>query len=124
MGNMDNKNPEVISLRDMGSKSPEASSLQRVTTVEEGEITYNVDGLQRHLGNRQIQLIAIGGSIGTALFVRQACNPISQSRSWSDNAWLCIVSVVLFTKVVHLGCCSHTLDMLACSPLSLMDVLK
>ncbi|KAI1427731.1 histidine permease [Xylaria sp. FL1777] len=27
------------------------------------------DQLQRHLGNRQIQLIAIGGSIGTALFV-------------------------------------------------------
>ncbi|KAL9941914.1 hypothetical protein D7B24_003900 [Verticillium nonalfalfae] len=29
----------------------------------------NADQLQRHLGNRQIQLIAIGGSIGTALFV-------------------------------------------------------
>ncbi|RYP66720.1 hypothetical protein DL769_005952 [Monosporascus sp. CRB-8-3] len=29
----------------------------------------NADELQRHLGNRQIQLIAIGGSIGTALFV-------------------------------------------------------
>jgi amino acid transporter len=32
-------------------------------------ITGNADNLQRHLGNRQIQLIAIGGSIGTALFV-------------------------------------------------------
>ena len=29
----------------------------------------NADNLQRHLDNRQIQLIAIGGSIGTALFV-------------------------------------------------------
>lgn len=29
----------------------------------------NADDLQRRLGNRQIQLIAIGGSIGTALFV-------------------------------------------------------
>ena len=29
----------------------------------------NADQLQRRLGNRQIQLIAIGGSIGTALFV-------------------------------------------------------
>lgn len=29
----------------------------------------NADQLQRHLGNRQIQLIAIGGTIGTALFV-------------------------------------------------------
>ncbi|CAM1511011.1 Fc.00g085240.m01.CDS01 [Cosmosporella sp. VM-42] len=29
----------------------------------------NADGLQRRLNNRQIQLIAVGGSIGTALFV-------------------------------------------------------
>lgn len=29
----------------------------------------NVDNLHRRLGNRQIQLLAIGGSIGTALFV-------------------------------------------------------
>lgn len=29
----------------------------------------NVDGLHRRLSNRQIQWIAIGGSIGTALFV-------------------------------------------------------
>ncbi|KAL6410710.1 putative general amino acid permease agp2 protein [Ilyonectria robusta] len=33
------------------------------------EATGNVDHLKRHLGNRQIQLIAVGGSIGTALFV-------------------------------------------------------
>lgn len=37
--------------------------------IQQGEITDNADDLQRHLGNRQIQLIAIGGSIGTALFV-------------------------------------------------------
>ncbi|KAJ2904340.1 hypothetical protein MKZ38_008256 [Zalerion maritima] len=38
----------------------------------EGEATHlqdNTDGLHRRLNNRQIQLIAIGGSIGTALFV-------------------------------------------------------
>lgn len=29
----------------------------------------NADQLQRHLGNRQVQLIAIGGSLGTATFV-------------------------------------------------------
>lgn len=29
----------------------------------------DVGQLQRHLGNRQVQLIAIGGSIGTATFV-------------------------------------------------------
>ncbi|KAF7715230.1 Uncharacterized protein PECH_008723 [Penicillium ucsense] len=37
--------------------------------VQEGVFADNADALQRHLGNRQIQLIAIGGSIGTALFV-------------------------------------------------------
>jgi len=37
----------------------------------EGEVftAENADHLQRRLGNRQIQLIAIGGSIGTAVFV-------------------------------------------------------
>ncbi|OAL52228.1 AAT family amino acid transporter [Pyrenochaeta sp. DS3sAY3a] len=30
---------------------------------------HEVNKLQRHLGNRQVQLIAIGGSIGTAIFV-------------------------------------------------------
>lgn len=37
--------------------------------VQHGDVHDNSDDLQRHLGNRQIQLIAIGGSIGTALFV-------------------------------------------------------
>jgi len=39
-------------------------------SFDHGEVHDNHDDLQRHLGNRQIQLIAIGGSIGTALFVR------------------------------------------------------
>ena len=32
-------------------------------------VVENVDGLHRRLSNRQIQWIAIGGSIGTALFI-------------------------------------------------------
>lgn len=35
----------------------------------EGRVTENEDNLQRHLDNRQIQLTAIGGGIGTALFI-------------------------------------------------------
>ncbi|KAK7698470.1 hypothetical protein SLS64_012462 [Diaporthe eres] len=38
-------------------------------TVGVVESRGNTDALQRNLGNRQIQMIAIGGSIGTALFV-------------------------------------------------------
>ncbi|RFU34137.1 hypothetical protein B7463_g2254, partial [Scytalidium lignicola] len=37
--------------------------------IEVGTVIENNDQLKRHLGNRQIQLIAIGGSIGTATFV-------------------------------------------------------
>jgi amino acid transporter len=37
--------------------------------IQQGLVSDNADQLQRRLGNRQIQLIAIGGSIGTALFV-------------------------------------------------------
>jgi yeast amino acid transporter len=39
------------------------------TDVDVGHVSDNADQLQRRLNNRQIQLIAIGGSIGTALFV-------------------------------------------------------
>lgn len=37
--------------------------------VSLGQVSGHEGGLQRRLGNRQIQLIAIGGSIGTATFV-------------------------------------------------------
>ncbi|CAH0025468.1 unnamed protein product [Clonostachys rhizophaga] len=37
--------------------------------IEDVHLADNADGLHRRLNNRQIQLIAIGGSIGTALFV-------------------------------------------------------
>lgn len=37
--------------------------------VQHGHIADNADNLHRRLSNRQIQLLAIGGSIGTALFV-------------------------------------------------------
>jgi yeast amino acid transporter len=50
-------------------KSGELSQSPERDDVQEGIITDNADELQRHLNNRQIQLIAIGGSIGTALFV-------------------------------------------------------
>jgi amino acid transporter len=50
--------------------SPKAHSLSdHHPDSAEGEVYDNADHLQRRLGNRQIQLIAIGGSIGTALFV-------------------------------------------------------
>lgn len=44
-------------------KDPSEISLQN------GELKENSDELHRRLSNRQIQLIAIGGSIGTALFI-------------------------------------------------------
>ncbi|KAF4993372.1 hypothetical protein FDECE_13426 [Fusarium decemcellulare] len=48
-------------------------ALERETTSDPtkstSEVSENVDNLQRRLSNRQIQLIAIGGSIGTGLFI-------------------------------------------------------
>jgi yeast amino acid transporter len=37
--------------------------------VSSGELLNDNHGLKRHLSNRKIQMIAIGGSIGTAMFV-------------------------------------------------------
>jgi len=48
--------------------SSENQDLSRQDTNPIGHVD-NADQLQRHLGNRQVQLIAIGGSIGTATFV-------------------------------------------------------
>ncbi|KAJ5223006.1 amino acid permease/ SLC12A domain-containing protein [Penicillium citrinum] len=49
--------------KDLIGSDPESDEHQVATVID------NNDQLKRHLGNRQIQLIAIGGSIGTATFV-------------------------------------------------------
>ena len=49
------------------------ASDEKVPTYEAGEsdigLVENVNGLKRRLSRRQMQMIAIGGNIGTALFV-------------------------------------------------------
>ena len=90
-----------------------------ITTMVDGVAVENADQLHRQLNNRQIQLIAIGGSIGTALFVsigmilqrlldlrqkwRQAsANLISLlNRYWSCTWW----SRELVPRISHL--CLH-----------------
>ena len=61
----------VFSKKDPEKGGSDSDGLEPTTTndVQEGMFADNADNLQRHLNNRQIQLIAIGGSIGTALFV-------------------------------------------------------
>ncbi|KAI1408021.1 amino acid permease/ SLC12A domain-containing protein [Hypoxylon sp. FL1857] len=52
--------------------SLEKSKATHVESLQENEayiVTGNTDGLQRELSNRKLQLVAIGGSIGTALFL-------------------------------------------------------
>lgn len=53
----------------MSSDEKHPSKLDSPGSPELAHHGDNADGLQRRLDNRQIQLIAIGGSIGTALFV-------------------------------------------------------
>ena len=55
--------------RDKEKAGDISPTLDNGDEYDQGVVTENADQLQRHLANRQIQLIAIGGSIGTALFV-------------------------------------------------------
>ncbi|SPN99236.1 probable carnitine transporter [Cephalotrichum gorgonifer] len=64
---------------------------------ENRPLTENVDSLQRRLNNRQIQLVAIGGSIGTALFISIGTSlahggPGSLLISWV--AYCCVMALV------------------------------
>lgn len=54
-----------------GEKTPGAVEVYSdgADDIQNGVVSENKDDLQRRLGNREIQLLAIGGSIGTALFV-------------------------------------------------------
>lgn len=67
----DNKTYEVNEKSASNDFQDKDAGLYRTETagsVVNGQV-HNADQLQRHLGNRQVQLIAIGGSIGTATFV-------------------------------------------------------
>lgn len=63
--NLEDKGGGVRASHEKSSPSP----IPYVESADNDEVRDNTDALQRHLGNRQIQMIAIGGSIGTALFV-------------------------------------------------------
>jgi len=62
-------NKKDVSSAEKGSDISDGLESPQYNDVQEGQFADNADNLQRHLNNRQIQLIAIGGSIGTALFV-------------------------------------------------------
>ena len=47
-----------------GDAAEEEVAAANEVDVDRGFVTENSDQLQRRLGNRQIQLLAIGGSIG------------------------------------------------------------
>lgn len=67
------------------------------TEVRRGSVYGNHDSLHRNLTNRQIQLLAIGGAVGTALFVSignglAAGGPGSMFIAYTF--WSCIVACV------------------------------
>ncbi|KAF5494267.1 General amino acid permease AGP2 [Colletotrichum siamense] len=53
----------------LSAKMTELKKESGASEVGSGEIIHNPEHLQRHLTPRQVQFVAIGGSIGTALFV-------------------------------------------------------
>jgi yeast amino acid transporter len=62
MAHLEEKPTYQVDTKHSGDDSPSSDS-------DIGFVADNVDGLHRKLSNRQIQWIAVGGSIGTALFV-------------------------------------------------------
>lgn len=70
----------------------------------EGEVHENVDFLHRRLGNRQIQLIAIGGSIGTVCCV----NSLPPVAVANIDRLCSLVSTLVCTRAVRAPCSSHT----------------
>lgn len=52
---------------ELDDKKPQVVIAENASEISVGEVTENADALQRRLSNRQIQLIAIGGSIGMSL---------------------------------------------------------
>lgn len=53
----------------VGYVEPDLPAYHTNSSQNEGLVLENVDGLKRRLSGRQIQMVTIGGSIGTALFV-------------------------------------------------------
>ncbi|KAH0841964.1 hypothetical protein AYO21_02977 [Fonsecaea monophora] len=51
------------------TKSSPEPTLAQVPSLESGVMLENADQLSRRLNNRQVQLIAVGGAVGTALFI-------------------------------------------------------
>lgn len=61
---MDEK-PTIAAVEAANGPDEDAAGKDQQVVVSSG----NADGLQRHLSNRQVQLICLGASIGTAIFV-------------------------------------------------------
>ncbi|KAF2487823.1 amino acid permease/ SLC12A domain-containing protein [Neohortaea acidophila] len=73
-----------------------------------GFIADNRDDLQRRLGNRQIQLIAIGGSIGTALFISIGG---SLAKGGPASTFVAYTIYTLFLGLVNNGTAEMTVMM-------------
>jgi amino acid permease len=89
-------------------KEKEAQVVSHNVDFGEGEVAENRDDLQRRLGNRQIQLLAIGGTIGTALFVSigGALNKVCHTFDIRSNL---VVGLTRFlNRVAQLEPSSHT----------------
>ncbi|GKZ67835.1 hypothetical protein AnigIFM50267_002387 [Aspergillus niger] len=56
-------------IEDKNAMSKESEQYHLAEDFNEGQTSSAIGGLHRRLGNRHIQLVAIGGSIGTGLFV-------------------------------------------------------
>ena len=79
--------------------------IHKVITTADGEVAENTDSLHRRLNNRQIQLIAIGGSIGTAVFVSIASGLV---KGGPGSLFLAYAIYSIFLGLVNNGMAEMT----------------
>lgn len=113
---MDSEEPETGSIRAGSVKETHVAGLETAppsheTGTEALLLNGNPDDLHRRLNNRQIQLIAIGGSIGTAIFV-------NIGNSLNDGGPASVLTAYLLYSLVMGMVNNCTAEMVTYAPVS------
>lgn len=107
---LDHNRPWTTRLVDSFKRDPNAHATPKGAVGADGKV-YDVEGaaqatanspLARHLKGRHLQMIAIGGSIGTGLFVSSG-SALAQGGPASVVIAFCLIGMMLYCTVHALG---------------------